>query len=108
MLGSFRGSSPCVRTCDESPSSRNWPAPAEGHPPQGVRQTAGHFQPPATFPPVMVLTYFQPELLDGEVGFLLAIQSYTQRTAVGLCTYTRDVPYGPACTRRAQTLRGRK
>ena len=108
MLGSFSGSSPCARTCDESPSSRNWQAPAGGRPPHGERKTAGHLQPPATFPPVMVLTYFQPELLDGEVGFLLAIKSYTQRKAVGLCAHTRNVPHGPACTRRAQTLRGRK
>ena len=108
MLGSFHGSSPCVRTCDESRSSRNWPAPAGGRPPQGVRRTAGHLPPPATFPPVVALADYHPALLDGEAEFLLAIQSDTQRRAMGLCAHTRDVPHGSACTRRTQSLRGRK
>ena len=108
MLGSFSGSSPCARTCDESPSSRNWPAPARGRPPQGVWRTAGHLPSPVTFPPVVVLADYHPSLLDGEAGFLLVIQSDTQHRAVRLCAHTRDVQHGPACTRRAQTLRGRK
>ena len=55
-------------------------------------------QSPATFSPVVALADYHPALLDEEAGFLLAIQSDTQRRAVGLCAHMRNVPHGPACT----------
>ena len=107
-LGSCFASSPGARTRGKCQSSHNWPSPAGGRPPQKERRAAGHPPPPTNFLPAVVYVDRQPPFLDGEAGFLAAIQSDMQLMTAGLCTHTRGVPHGPERSRRAQTLCERK